>query len=130
MNFNVDNPAQYKIWHVIGLSVVMVFPVCLLRDVSNLRYAAILSILSISYTTIVVLIELPMYWLNGKNDDQKVEYFKFNWGFLSAFGITFFAFMSQTGFYAAIERLTKRDTTHLTKVIPKLIYLYRLQCEH
>lgn len=114
--FKVTNPEQYKNYHIVGFSVIVIFPICLLRDVSILRYATILSILSIAYTTIIVIIELPFYWINGKASMNDLKLFKLDWSFFNAFGITFFAFMSQTGFYAAIERLTKRDPQHLKKV--------------
>ena len=113
-SFDVDSPEQYRYIHIIALSVVVVFPTCLLRNVAILRYAMILSIASISYTTIVLIIEMPMYWINAKNSGNLV-FFKFDWSFLSAFGITFFAFMSQTSFYSATETLGKRDVPHLTK---------------
>ena len=115
-NFEVKGGEDYKNLHIVLLSAIVVFPVCLLKSVSNLRYATILSICSISYTTILLIIELPFYWINGIAKLENIEYFKYDWSFLNAFGITFFAFMSQTGFYAAIEKLTKRDPAHLTKV--------------
>ena len=116
-NFSVDKTEQYRTYHIILVSIFIVFPVCLLRGVSNLRYATILSMLSISYTTIILIIELPFYWINGKASLSNLVWFRLDWSFFSAFGITFFAFMSQTGFYAAIERLSKRDPPHLTKVL-------------
>ncbi len=115
-NFGVTDPEQYRNYHIMALSVVVIFPVCLLRDVSNLRYATILSIFSITYTTVILVIELPFYWINEVASMNKLVLFRLDWSFFSAFGITFFAFMSQTGFYAAIERLSKRDPPHLTKV--------------
>ena len=115
-NFNVENPEQYKNYHIMGLSLVVIFPACLLRSVSNLRYVTILSMLSITYTTVIIIVELPFYWINGKISMDKLVLFRLNWSFFSAFGITFFAFMSQTGFYAATEKLVKRDEPHLRKV--------------
>jgi len=120
-NFGVTDTEQYKNWHIIGLSICLVFPVCLLRGVSNLRYATILSIFSISYTTIILIIELPFYWSKGYASLDKIVWYKFNTDFFGAFGITFFAFMSQTGFYAATERLTKRDESHLKTIVRRAI---------
>ncbi len=115
-SFGVDNPEQYRVMQVIALSCVVIFPLCLLRSVSNLRYATILSLFSITYTTIILIVELPMYWSSGKASVEKLELFRLDWSIFSAVGVTFFSFMSQTGFYAATERLTKRDAPHLTKV--------------
>lgn len=115
-NFDVKDPESYRVIQIVALSVFVVFPVCLLRSVSNLRYATILSIFSITYTTVILIIELPMYWINGKAKVEKLELFKFDWSIFSAVGITFFSFMSQTSFYAATETLSKRDAPHLTRV--------------
>ena len=116
MNFNVANPHNYRVYHIICVSVLIIFPLCTLRDVSKLRYATIISMISIFYTVAVVIIEMPFYWIYGKASASNIKYFVFDWSFLSAFGITFFAYMCQTGFYAATEKIAKRDPPHLFKV--------------
>jgi len=116
-NAGVEDYDSYRNYHVILLSICVIFPITLLKGVNRLRYATILSITSISYTTIIAIVELPFYWVNGIADIDKLTLFRLDWTFFSAFGITFFAFLSQTGFYSAIEQLTKRDDAHLRTVI-------------
>jgi amino acid permease len=117
LNAGVSNPEKCRTWHIALLSVFIIFPLSLLKGVTKLRYATILSITSIAYTTLITIIELPFFWINSKTSIDKLVVFRVDWSFFSAFGITFFAFMSQTGFYTAIEQLTKRDDAHLRTVI-------------
>eukprot|EP00826_Nyctotherus_ovalis_P035269 TRINITY_DN3016_c0_g1_i2.p1 TRINITY_DN3016_c0_g1~~TRINITY_DN3016_c0_g1_i2.p1 ORF type:complete len:393 (-),score=67.52 TRINITY_DN3016_c0_g1_i2:161-1339(-) len=121
LSAGVTNCINYRTYHVIALSVVVIFPLCLLEGVDNLRYATIVSITSIAYTTLITIIELPFYWVNGKASVDRITYFNLDWSFFSAFGITFFAFMSQTSFYSAIEKLGKRDDTHLRTITKRAV---------
>eukprot|EP00830_Metopus_es_P018069 TRINITY_DN6165_c0_g1_i2.p1 TRINITY_DN6165_c0_g1~~TRINITY_DN6165_c0_g1_i2.p1 ORF type:complete len:478 (+),score=37.77 TRINITY_DN6165_c0_g1_i2:58-1434(+) len=119
-SFEVPNSEDYKVLHTVILSCVVIFPVCLLKSVNNLRYATILSLTSITYTCVVLIVELPMYWSNSKTE-RKITLFNLDWGFFDAFGITFFAFMSQTGFFAATEKLEKRDSSHLNAITVRAV---------
>lgn len=121
LSAGIDNCKDYRIYHVAILSVFVIFPLSLLSGVSNLRYATILSITSIAYTTIVTIIELPFFWINGKADISKLVYFRLDWSFFSAFGITFFAFMSQTGFYSAVEQLGRRNEGRLRRITNRAV---------
>ncbi len=107
---------EYRTTHIMGLSICIIFPLCLLESLSALRYATLLSLASIAYTSLLVIVELPMYWKNATGRLSKVVYFNLDRDFFSAVGITFFSFVSQTSFYAATEKLLKRDTEHLKKV--------------
>jgi len=120
-NFGGTDTENLRTYHIIALSVFIVFPVCLLKSVSMLRYATILSIFSISYMTIIILIELPYYWSKGLVSFNDIVWVKLNPSFFSAFGITFFSFASQTSFYAANESLVKRDERHLNKITRRAV---------
>lgn len=108
---DVSDVRSYRTYHIIAISIV-VFPICLLRSVNSLRYATFVSIGAIFYTAVLLVIEMPFFW-DGKG---KLEFFKIGWDFFSAFGITFFAFTCQPGFYSALDKLSKRDESHKVKV--------------
>lgn len=105
------NPESYRVYHIIIIAII-VFPACLLKSVNSLRYATFVSIGAIFYTAVLLVMEMPFFW-DGKG---KLELFKLNWDFFSAFGITFFAFTCQPGFYSALDKLSKRDEGHKVKV--------------
>ena len=104
---------NYRLYHIIGVSI-LTYPLCLLRSVNSLRYATFVSIGAIAYTAIILVIQVPFFWGTPMQGD--LELFKLDWNFFNAFGITFFAFTCQAGFYAALDKLEKRDEVHMKKV--------------
>lgn len=114
-NFDDNERAFYKPYHIVATSLFIVFPVCLLRSVDSFRYATLLSIGAIVYTSLILIIELPFY-LTSDEISFDVRYFIFDLNFFKAFGLTFFAFYCQIGFFPAIENLVKLDLKHIRKV--------------
>jgi amino acid permease len=114
-DFDDDERAYYKPYHIVATSAVIVFPVCLLRSVDSFRYATLLSIGAIVYTSLILIIELPFYLTDDKTIIN-IQYFIFDLNFFKAFGLTFFAFYCQIGFFPAIENLVKLDLKHIKKV--------------
>lgn len=111
----VGSPLDYKTYHIIGASLFILFPVCMLRSVDSFRYATLISIGAILYTSLVLLIGLPIYLTDTETKIELIP-FKFNLDFFKAFGLTFFAFYCQIGFFPAIENLVKLDDPHIKKV--------------
>ncbi len=114
-SFDVTNYESYKPYHIMAVSAVIVFPVCLLRSINSLRYATLISIGAILYTCLVLFGEMFLYWDTEKAKKELV-WVKFDSDFFSAFGITFFAFYCQVSFFPAIENLLKLDQPHIKKV--------------
>jgi len=119
-DFDVSNPEEYKIWHVCGVSLFILFPICLLKDVSGLRYGTFISIGAVLYTSILLLIELFLFWDTDKAA-KEISFFRFDANFFSAFGITFFAFYCQANFFSSVKNMAKLDEVHLNRVRTKLI---------
>ncbi len=111
----VENYEDYKIYHILAVSILITFPLCILGDISSLRYGSMLCLMSISYTVIVLIIELPYYWINGKISMDDMTFFKFDWSFLKACGMTFCSYASQNNFYAATEKMNNRSSVQLKK---------------
>ena len=114
-DFNVQDYQTYKPYHILATSVFIIFPVCLLKNVNNLRYATLVSIAAVLYTCLLLLVELFFYW-DLEKAKKEIVWFKFDANFFSAFGITFFAFYCQVGFFPALENLSKLDKAHISKV--------------
>lgn len=114
IGIDVKDPAKYKSYHIMATSALIVFPVCMLRSVDSFRYATLISIGAILFTSLILIIELPFYLVSYTK--IKVCYFKFDLNFFKAFGLTFFAFYCQVGFFPAIENLVKFDSKHIRKV--------------
>ena len=138
INFEVENPDKYRLYHIMGVSIFAIFPLCLIRDVTNFRYIVVLSLFSLAYTTIITVIELPFFWKNNIASFDNMTWFKLDWSFFTAFGITFFCYMSQPNFYGAVEKLNHRDPVNIKRVIKFIIidyykitqYRYSSLCYH
>ncbi len=114
-DFGVMDYASYKPYHIMVVSALIIFPVCMVRSVNSFRYATLISIGAVLYTCMVLLAELFFYW-DTEKARQQIVWFKFDANFFSAFGITFFAFYCQVGFFPALENLLKLDKNHIKKV--------------
>jgi amino acid permease len=68
----------------------VLLPLSLKRDMSAFKYASLLSIACLSYTGIVLIIELPNFYQQNKDSDWKPVYFDLN--LLTGASMTFFAF--------------------------------------
>jgi len=114
-DFDVHNYADYKNYHIMATAAFIVFPVCMLKNVNSLRYATLISIGAVLYTCLVLFVELYFYW-DTETAKKEIVLFRFDSNFFSAFGITFFAFYCQVGFFPALENLLKFDKIHIKKV--------------
>jgi len=111
----VDDPSQYRTYHIIIISL-LVFPLCLPESVSAIRHATFITLGAIFYTAILLIIQMFSSSVKKMYENSKLELIKFDWGIFNAFGITFFAFTCQAGFYSAIDKLKKRDEAHKTRI--------------
>eukprot|EP00826_Nyctotherus_ovalis_P060020 TRINITY_DN8395_c0_g1_i1.p2 TRINITY_DN8395_c0_g1~~TRINITY_DN8395_c0_g1_i1.p2 ORF type:complete len:134 (+),score=30.19 TRINITY_DN8395_c0_g1_i1:662-1063(+) len=115
-DFGVSNYADYKIVHICGVSLLILFPICMIDKVSRLSYGMYLSVIAVLYTSVVLLVELFFFW-NTDRFLKEVVYFRFDANFFSAFGITFFAFYCQVNFFSSVKNMIKLDEPHLNKVM-------------
>jgi amino acid permease len=85
------NTIEFRSMVNIPAGYLVLFPLSTLRDLSALSFAAMLSICAVTYTTIVLLIELPYYnTLNYPKADIKVAVL--DWNFLSSAAVVFFSY--------------------------------------
>jgi amino acid permease len=111
----VQGHGQYRIYHIVLVSI-LVFPLCLAESVSAIRHATFITLVAICYTAILLVIQMFTPSVRKLYENAKLEFIKFDWGIFNAFGITFFAFTCQAGFYSAIDKLKKRDEMHKTRI--------------
>lgn len=85
------------------------------------RYISILSIFSIIYITIVLLIELPFYLEYNYRDDRLV-YYHFDSNTFSYFAITAFAFSCHMEFVQIVDEMAESNERRLSKVIFRSVF--------
>ena len=75
----------------IPFAAVILFPLSLQKDMSSLRYAGVASVAALSYTLIVLVVEMPWYYKENESS-AIIHMVKLDANFLSGLSITFFAF--------------------------------------
>jgi solute carrier family 38 (sodium-coupled neutral amino acid transporter), member 11 len=95
---------------------LILMPLSLLRDMSALSFAAILSILAITYVTILFLCELP-YYHNEYKPIADVRIAVVDWNLLPAIAIVCYAYTCQLQLFPIYSELVSPSYPRLKKVI-------------
>lgn len=56
-----------SVYFIVPMVVFLLYPLCVKRDMSAYRYVSMLSLAALTYTAIVLIIELPDYHSHFKN---------------------------------------------------------------
>lgn len=65
--------------------VAIIFPLALMKNLSGLRFVALMAVLTLFYITVVVVVEFPDYITDDHFDDMK--YLNFDSNFCTAFSL-------------------------------------------
>lgn len=93
-----ESVTTYEFRGIVNTSIAafVLIPISLLRDISSLAFSSMLSLLALTYTGILMIIELPWY---NKYYREQPEYFAkpfiLDYNFASACAMSFFAFTCQ-----------------------------------
>ena len=95
---------------------------CLLTQISELSYASLLSICSIGYLVIVVIVEMPLYLKHFSMPDLKITWFNSSINnIFSAFIIILFAYICQAGVFVVLNELKEPTFRRMKKVISRSV---------
>lgn len=108
----------FKVLQAVITTACFILPLSLAKNMSALRYISLVSIGSILYTLIVMLVELPEYYhqyhvIKG----EPVEWFKLDLNFFSGCSITFFSFTCQASILPIYSELVNPKQSRMMKVI-------------
>jgi amino acid permease len=83
----------FKVVQAVVTTLFLIFPLSLAKSMSALRYISLVSIGSILYTLIVMLVEVgPYYNLYHNQKGEEIHYAIWDWEFFNGASITFFSF--------------------------------------
>ena len=99
----------------IGTAIFLLYPLCIMRDMSSLSYASLISIITMSYTIIVVIIEAPFYFKQNYHQ-YGIDYFIIDINIFDAFSFTFFSYCFQHIFFNIYHELQKPSNRRINKV--------------
>ena len=106
----------------IPISVLVLLPVSLKRDVSSLRIGGLISILSLAFTMIVLLAEAPFYnKVYSVRDGAICPAFIFDINLFNSCSLVFFAYTCQINILPIYSELVRPDEARINKVIRRAI---------
>ena len=125
-NMGFSYESVYNIYSQIGLTALIAFPIIfpLLcnNKMSGFRYISLISILSLTYIMIILIMYAPAYFQQNYTP-EKLYYAKFDWNFFSSFAITFFSFGCHMEIIPIYNELQEPSTRRISKVIGRTIFI-------
>jgi amino acid permease len=129
------NSISLKYPIMFGLSILLI-PLCLLKDISKMRFASMLGICSLCYSIIVIIIESPWFYLDYRNNKYKKDEPKThaNWfditkgftselNFFTSIATVFFIFACHQGAFPVYKSLKNNNEKRINKVFFRSIFL-------
>ena len=111
---------EFRLIVNLPIAGLILLPLSLKRDMSSLTFAGILSVIAITYTLIVLLIETPFYWKENRNKPETVMYaFKMDWNLLTSCSLVFFAYTCQLSLLPVYSELVKPNYRRIKKVVDR-----------
>jgi amino acid permease len=93
LDFSYIDTIKFRAIVNFPMAIVFLIPISLLRDITSLAFASLLSLLSLTYTCILMYAELPFYNKEYRAKPNFVEHiFLVDWNFFTAASMCFFAF--------------------------------------
>ena len=116
-------------------TALLIFPVCLLKDISKMRFASMFGICALIYSILVVVVESPWFLIhyldNYKEDDPKTHanWFDISKGFtkdlnfFTGIATLFFTFSCHPGAFPVYKTLKNNNEKRINKVFFRSIIL-------
>ena len=111
--------------------ILLIFPVCLLKDISKMRFASMFGICALIYSILVVVIESP--WFFSKEKLSKANWFDISNGFqindknilefFNAIATVFFIFSCHPGAFPVYKSLNHNIPKRINTVFRRSIIL-------
>jgi amino acid permease len=112
--------------------IALVFPLCLLKDVSKMRYASLFGVLALIYSIVVIVVE-SVFFLIYKNKDiiSKMNWFnissafsyKEGYPFFGGLATVFYIYSCHAGAFPVYKTLRKHTARRIRKVYRRSILL-------
>ena len=139
INENTYDNWKYTTWHkayliypiMLGIAFIILIPLCLLKDISKMRFASLAGIIIILYSIIVVVIQFPFFFHHYLNEENRepINYIDIEKGFTSELlffqgaGVFFFSFTCHVGAFPVYKTLKNNGLKRIQKVFRRSIIL-------
>lgn len=121
--------AVFKFPIMIGITLILI-PICLLKDISKMRFASLLSIFSLIYAILVIVIETPYYFTSLNATERSLinwtdisQGFNSHLYFFQGTATIFFAYTCHAGAFPVYKTLKNSVTRRINKVFMRSVLL-------
>lgn len=108
---------------ICGINLFVLFPLSLLRQLSSLRYAAVISVISAFYIAAVILLQTPAYLYEKQEVWSHLKWVNLDHHVLDAICITLFALEATRGVPIVYSEMKNRSPERMGKVINSVVVL-------
>ena len=92
----LSDSTEMSVYFIVPMVVFLLYPLCVKRDMSAFRYVSLLSLGALTYTAIVLIIELPTYYNHFKDvKDNAPVAFYIDWNLFTGMAMTFYSYTCQ-----------------------------------
>jgi amino acid permease len=127
---------SFKFPVMYGLAFIIVLPLCLLKDISKMRFNSIFGVISLMFLVLIIIIQTPWYfsdYINNKYDPNDLTTHLNIWdiskGFTEKFyffkgtATLFYAYSCHIGAFPVYKGLNNRISRRIQKVFARSIIL-------
>ena len=118
-----EERAEYRIFVTIGITIMLLVPLSLPRNVTSLRYLSTVCIIAIAYLIIYVIVQTPLYFINNNIGLSDIVLFTIDRHIVSAVTIIFFAFNAVTALPMVYSELQRKSYRKMSKIINRSLVM-------
>ena len=105
---NSDNEKTIKLIQMGTCMILLQLPLSLLKDISKLQYASMVGCFTLIYTSILIVVECPFFYQEGRQAMRPIPWFKSpSMKIFDSFSIFLYAFASHNGIFPIFDELHK-----------------------
>ena len=122
IGFDQSSIAEYDWLQTLLVATLILFPLCLLKDMGALNIGSFLLIIAIVYTALIILIEFPFYY-SANHKQNEIVWYVLDWDMFDTFAYTIFAYECHSIFFLIYAELGKPTKRRTKKVLHIYIYI-------
>ena len=140
---NMENFAIHSFWSnkkvklivCYLISYIILFPLCLIKTISKMRYSSAIGVITLFLTILIILIQFPsFYYHNIHQRKHKINFLDLKYGFdknmqfFQSISTIIYAFECHTGLFPVISSLSKPTKIRVQKVLKNAVLIDVISC--